>query len=320
MSESSGLGPEMETLRDELRIQLDANNLTMLEAARVIGVGYSTLHAWAKASYKGDNIKIAGEVKKWLAAQSVATDRRALLPSLPSYVATPTSNSFIDVLEHAQATPDLVTISGGAGIGKTSAAHEYARTHTNIWIVTARPSVSSVPAILEHVCMVLGAREFMANRRSATIVRRLIGTQGLLIVDEANHLRTEALDELRSIHDEARIGLALMGNEEIYSRLEGGGRRAEFAQLFSRIGLRMRRARPLAGDVNALADAAGVAGDAERKLLRLIASKPGALRGAAKSLRIAQMLALHDGVPMTTAHLEAAWSRLSDGAPVEEAP
>jgi len=319
MSESSGIGPEMDALRDEMRVALDTYSVTVPDAAKRMGVGYSTLSAWMGGKYSGDNGKIAAEVRKWLAAQAAAADRRAAMPALPTFIVTPTASAFLDGLEHAQAVPDLVTISGGPGVGKTLACQEYARTHQNVWIVTGRPSVSSTHAILETICYALGLREATVSRRNAAVVRRVMGTQGLLIVDEANHLTTPALDELRSIHDEARIGLALVGNEEIYGRLEGGGRRAEFAQLFSRVGMRMRRARPLAADVNALLDAAGVSGDAERRLMRAIAAKPGALRGAAKTLRIAQMLANADGVALNVAHIGTAWARLSDSAPVAEA-
>jgi DNA transposition AAA+ family ATPase len=321
MSESSAADADSDlaTLREEMRSAMKLRRVNMPSAAmQMADVGYSTLQSFMAGKYKGDNYRLADEVRKWIAMSAAAAERHAVIPAR-KFVATPTGKVFLATLQHAQLMPDIVTISGGAGVGKTEAAREHARNHANVWIATARPSVSAPHSMLDMLCRVTGVHEATASRRNTAIVRRVTGTQGLLIVDEANHLTTPALDELRSIHDEAEIGLALMGNEEVYSRLEGGGRRAEFAQLFSRVGMRARRGRPLLGDIDALLDAAGIDGAAERKLLRGIATKPGALRGAMKCLAIAQMLAADDEAPIATSHIALAWARLSDNAPVGEA-
>ena len=57
------------------------------------------------------------------------------------------------------------------------------------------------------------------------------------MIDEAQHLTVRALNHLRCVSDESGIGIALVGNEEIYSKLRGSGK-ADFAQLFSRVGMR----------------------------------------------------------------------------------
>ena len=42
---------------------------------------------------------------------------------------------------------------------------------------------------------------------------------------------------MRCISDESGVGIALVGNDEVYTKMKGSGR-ADFAQLFSRIGMR----------------------------------------------------------------------------------
>ncbi|MFZ5059001.1 AAA family ATPase, partial [Klebsiella pneumoniae] len=69
--------------------------------------------------------------------------------------------------------------------------------------------------------------------------RRLDGTQGLIIIDEADHLGAEALEELRLLQEATRVGLVLMGNHRVYSNMTGGNRTVEFARLFSRIAKRV---------------------------------------------------------------------------------
>ena len=73
----------------------------------------------------------------------------------------------------------------------------------------------SMAGCLERVAMACGLRAVNARpwRLEAEIADRVRGTHGLLIVDEAQHLDTRALEVLRGLHDQAGIGLALMGNE-----------------------------------------------------------------------------------------------------------
>jgi len=69
---------------------------------------------------------------------------------------------------------------------------------------------------------------------------RLRDTHGLLVVNEAQHLTTKALEGLRSLRDATGTGLALVGSDKLYDRLTGGSRSSDFPQLFSRIGKRVR--------------------------------------------------------------------------------
>ena len=250
--------PEHDPLRARLRDVVTTRNIGMPEAARLSGVAYATLNAWLNSKYAGNNGRIAEQVETWLSNLDEQAQTRAAGPVIPGFVATPTAAAFLRVLEHAQYVPDIAVVTGGAGVGKTTGCQEYRRTHVNCWIVTGRPSRASVHSVLEAVCEVLGINEPSVSRRTGAIVKKLTGSGGLLIIDEAQHLTSAALDELRSVHDLAGIGLALVGNEDVYARLDGGGRKAQFAQLFSRVGMRIARARPLAGDVDALLDAVEV--------------------------------------------------------------
>jgi DNA transposition AAA+ family ATPase len=115
--------------------------------------------------------------------------------------------------------------------------------------------------------------------------------------------------------DQAGIGIALLGNETVYARLEGGTRAAQYAQLFSRVGMRLARPRALKGDIEKLLDAWEIGGREERALLLAIAKKPGALRNLTKVVRMAHMLAGAEGAErVAEAHLRMAWERLSSGA------
>lgn len=303
---------------EAIRAAVRETGMVATDAAKQSGVAYSTLSAFMNGKYAGDNDKVARALTTWLESRSAGARTRALMPSKPKFVKTPTADAILAAMEHAQYIQDLVVISGGAGVGKTTACEHYQRNNPNVWLATAEPSLSSTHAMLEYLCEVIGIAEKAPNRRSRSIVLRVKGSGGLLIVDEAQHLKSEALDQLRTLHDKGEIGVALVGNEQVYARLEGGSRRPEFAQLFSRVGMRVSRARPLAKDIEVILDAAGVTGNEERRLLRAVAKKPGALRGLQKCLRVAHMIANGAGAESVDAgHIQAAWSKLADTAPLE---
>ncbi|MFM9673702.1 AAA family ATPase, partial [Streptomyces galilaeus] len=70
----------------------------------------------------------------------------------------------------------------------------------------------------------------------------------LLIIDEAQHLSEKAIEEIRSWNDKVGLGIALFGNVKVLRRIEGGGRDDAFAQLYSRLSMRMIRPLPLQAD------------------------------------------------------------------------
>lgn len=308
---------EIEAARVAVRNAQEAESLNLADVARLSGVAYGTLTTFMTGKYAGRNDRVAEALKLWLTSRSQQRRTRAVLPRAPSFVATTTAASFLAALEYAQAAPDLVLITGGAGVGKTTAAQHYARQSPNVWIVTARPSLSSMQPLMEELLNVLDVVERSASRRTTAALRKLRGSGGLIIVDEAQHLQVPALEELRSLHDQGCVGLALMGNESVSGRLEGQGRSPQYAQLFSRIGTRTRRTHPLTADIDALLDAWSVEGRPLRKMLHAIGRKPGALRSVTKVLRQAHMLAIGEAAEgeapvLTEALIERAWHRISD--------
>lgn len=321
MSDSTGQGggetigaepDEMEALRAEVRRVASHERLAFARVAKEAGAASSTFSAWLAGTYGGDNARVAEQARRWLQARRTGELTRAAIPEAPPFQMTRTAEAFTGAFEQAQYAPDLVLIAGAAGVGKTSAAVAYRGRSPNVWLLTAEPCMGTPRQVLVELADLVGVPEVPSTTRlSRALAHRVRGTGGLVIVDEAQHLQAQALDQLRTLHDLAQVGVALVGNEQVYARIEGGGRRAEFAQLFSRLGLRLRRAEPLRADVDALLDAWGVEGERERRLLRAIARKPGALRGLTKTLRLAHVAAAGDGEALQERHLVAAWNRLS---------
>lgn len=302
---------EQNEIREQVREIMATEGLTQAEIARQADIKYGTFTGWLGGSYQGNNDKIAGEVQIWLISREEKKKTVARLAVAPDFQETETAKRITSILRFAQTAPDLVVVAGGAGIGKTTTLHHYAAHNPNVWIATMDPSTASIHSMSVELAEVLSVSEKSPARIPRALSKRVEGTGGLLIIDEAQHLDSKSMDQLRSIHDRARIGVALVGNETIYSRLEGEGRKPQFAQLFSRIGMRMTQARPIGSDICSLINAWGVVDKEEIKFLKAIARKPGALRGMSKTLSLATTLANGEGVERTLVHLRAAWEMLS---------
>ncbi len=239
------------------------------------------------------------------------------LPPEPAWVATPTAKRIEAGLVYAQVAGDIAVIYGGAGLGKTSTARWYASNWPNAWVATMTPSTQAMAPCLERVLQACGVRAAYARAAALeTALRtRVNGARGLLIIDEAQHLSLRALEALRGLHDVTGAGLALLGNELVYTRLTGGRRSAEFAQLFSRVGKRVRLTQVDDGDVDALLEAWGEKlarpGDL-RKAALAIARKPGGLRILTKTLRLAALIAGDEAVERR--HVARAWNELGGDA------
>lgn len=300
----------------ELRAKVEAikeqRSCSMAELARESGVPYGTFSQWVVGKYAGRVAAVDAKVERWLRNLEGARRAASVLPEAPGFVETPSSQAFFAAFEHAQYSPDLVVVTGAAGVGKTTAIMQYRAQWPNVWVLTGEPCISTPRMALDEVAELLSLSPGRSTHRiSRSIVQRVRGTSGLIIVDEAQHLSTSTLEQLRTLHDLAGIGVVLAGNEKVHSRIEGGARTPEFAQLFSRIGMRVPRPKAAKGDIEALLDAWSVEGAAERRMLATIARKPGALRSMTKVLRIALMQAHAAEEKLSVRFIEAGWEHLS---------
>ena len=297
--------------REQARLAL-ATGLSQTQAAREIGISSAALSQWLAAKYQGDSGAVEAKVARWLRARTERQELTQHLPTPPEWVSMPTGRRIQAGLSYAHMAGDICVVYGGAGLGKTKTARRYAETRPNAWLATMSPATSALGPCLERLAGACGVRPVgRAARLESDLRERLSGSRGLLIVDEAQHLSPRALEGLRALHDATDVGLAMLGNEMIYARLTGGRRAAEFAQLYSRIGKRVRLTRPGQGDVSALLGAwPAFRGEETRAAALDIARRPGGLRGLTKTLRLASLFASGKSAAPSTQHIWAAWKDL----------
>lgn len=294
-----------------------STGMSWKDIARRIGIPNGTITQFgSERGYAGNEMPIAEAVMRYrqlLAAQaSISVDA----PEIPGYFETETSQQLTELLRWAQ-RGRLVVAAMGAGLSKTITAEQFRACYSNVFIATFSPSSAGINGMLIEVLEALGEPD--ASGTPQKLMRRIrnrvkVMGKPLLIADEAQHLAEKSIDELRGLHDSTGCGIALLGNIGVMRRLEGGTRSAAFAQLYSRLSLKMVRPTALQADADALAAAWGVGGAQEIAHIRKVCALPGALRGATRMLELATMIAASQHVPLAVDHLQDAWAQLSTRA------
>lgn len=290
------------------------SNLSWAELAKRTGIPQGTLSQFgSERGYGGDEQTIADKVFRYrqMIAQQASIEVEA--PQAPGYFETETSRSLCQLLTWAQ-RGKIVVAALGAGLGKSTTADHFSACFANVFKATMRPSTAGVNNMQIELLRIMGEKNAVGTpqKLSQRIVEMVENREHpVIIIDEAQHLSEKALEEIRSWHDSVKVGIALLGNIGVMQRLEGGARSSAFAQLFSRISLRMIRQLPLIGDIDALADAWRIHDEPTTAYLRKVCMTPGGLRNGTHALELASMIAASQQKPLAIDHLQDAWAQLS---------
>lgn len=277
--------------------------------ANVTGIANSTLSLFCGEKYAGNKENIARALFRYRQMIETQSAGAAGVPTEPGYFETPTSLRLRALLVIAQM--GRITLGAtGPGTGKTMTVRHYQSSVSNCWVATMKPTTKSVNAMIGEVMRAIGghAKSGWTRQLSHQVQDMTAGKRGLIVIDEANNLELEAIEELRSWHDATGVGLCLLGNEELMMRIEGGPRRDAYARLNSRIAQRHIQTLPMEGDVDAFCDAWGIEDAASRRMLGQIAMTPGAggLREMKQLVEAGSMLAEYAGRGLTHQDLKDA--------------
>lgn len=303
---------------DALRAQCEAlvsDTFTKKKMAQESGIAYGTLTNWLNGTYEGRNEVIAEKIKAWLDSRQQRAQVTSLNVISPPFQMTPTAEELWTTCMYAQALRDFGVVVGPAGVGKTTLLKQYKATNPNVWLVTIEPLIKTASAMMQEICTVMGVVEKSATRLPRAIRRFTEDKQGLLIIDEAQHLDVSSLEQLRALNaDGEGVAVVICGNVGIIGKLEGLSRSND--QLYSRVGGRKVLRGSLTGDMDRMIAAWGVTDPDEVKFLTKVASKPGHLRNLDKCMKRANVLAAGEGVARGLPHLRAAWANLAPGGSV----
>lgn len=277
-----------------------------------------TLSLFATGKYEGNNQEIANQIfrhRQYLDSQAqISVDA----PEIPGFVETPTAKRLLTLMQWAH-RGRITFAATGPGTGKTMAMKHYLDAVANAWMCTMSPSSAGVNNMQIEVLAALGEPDACGTpqKLSRRIRDRIRGTSGLLMFDEAQHLSEKSVEEIRSWYDATGVGIVLFGNQDVATRFDGGNRKAAYAQLFSRVGMRHVQNVPLPADARIIADAWNIHDDQMIHYILQQALKPGGLRGITMMLELATMIASSESRQAELRDLQDAWLQLTS-RPVSE--
>lgn len=276
--------------------------------AQKSGIKEGTISAFGIGKYQGDNLKVAADVRRFLDGRTNLALRQPDVLADPGYLPLPTSIEILGVLEWAQ-MGEVVAVACAPGTSKTRTLQRYRETHSNVWVATASPSSAGVQAMQTTVLEAMGQEaKGSPQQLSRQIMKTCDNSEGLIAIDEAQELTEKAIDEIRSWHDKTGVGIALVGDQRVIGRL-GGHRRTELARLQSRISMRHIQAHPTQADAEMLIEGWGITEPAQMKFLKGLAAKPGGLRGIAKTIKLAALMARGERRELALSDLQLAWAQ-----------
>lgn len=217
------------------------HGMSQARLAQVSGINKAIISQWLRGQYTGDIAATEQALEEYLRTaveHEQAQDKAITYGSTQDYIPTSISEDIYNLIRYCQLAKGFAIAHGDAGIGKTKAARQYLKDNpTQSYYITLTPSMGTGTNILR-----LMARELKIPYNSnkvqlnADLHTKLDGSNKVIIIDEAQHLKYAAIEEIRDFCDPDRdgIGIVLIGNSEIYDRLKGR-QEALFAQQFSRI-------------------------------------------------------------------------------------
>ena len=280
---------EPATIKSALAIK-KRRGLSLSEVSAQTGIAQSTLSQVLGNKYSGDTQKFVVKLSDWVKSSERQLEIRAKIGGKLDFVETSVSRQIMSIVELCRTEADIAAVIGAPGLGKTETAQHIAERNFRAIYMVATPSKGTPAAILRELAH---KAPFPIAKQTSQIRDQLVDflkTEiSLIIIDEAQHLSFQQLEEIRLLHDESQCGVVLMGNKNILSTL-GESRAATYAQLTSRVGVRFQLpAKPDPADVGLLLDALGVDDRECREHLQEVAQGHGALRRMVKTLKMARM-------------------------------
>ena len=216
-------------MHNELKSFLAKNNLSQANLARSIGVTSSAISQWINKLYKGDSLKLEKKIKDFIANYNVKD-----IDVVKEIVyKTKDMLSALFVMEEAVIGQEFALIYGKAGCGKTTAIREFISTKPNSILIETIPGMT-LRSMLKFICEKIGiSASTNASEMTINISNEFKKRDSFLIIDEAENLKTNALEAIRRIQDFSKVPVILVGTYNLLTNLQG--KNGELSQLRTRI-------------------------------------------------------------------------------------
>jgi len=220
------------SLRKQLEDLMEEKGLSLTAISRALGYSTGAMSSWAAGTYTGNVAKIDDAVKGLLERER---EKKQTPKKAYAFVMTSIAKKVFEVARICHLDNELGICYGDAGLGKTDAAKEYAKRNSDTILVEADLGFTA-KVLFSYLHKNAGLSGLGSiNDMKEEIIAKLKGSGRLIIIDEAEHLPYRALELLRRVYDKAGVGIMLVGMPRLRENLKG--RKGEYTQLYSRVGV-----------------------------------------------------------------------------------
>ena len=206
--------------------------------ARGIGVSAAAIHGVLREHrgekrYGGDTEGLFKKIEDWLVLQHLRENEPKPVP----FVETSSSRAIWKALEYAWIQRKMISITGYAGRGKTRAIDEWSLNHQKAISIDMYASCNNTLffGIIARILKIEAG--ISAGKIIEQVVRKLYGSDSFLIIDNAHNLQFNTFDNLRYIHEQSKIGIAMCGTPYLLERMTGSNL-LQWEQIYSRLAVR----------------------------------------------------------------------------------
>lgn len=232
---------DIDDVRRRLSEFMQASKTSAGTIARAIGWSPASVSQWMGNTYKGDNNGLAYSVAAYLERMEESERLQSALEgygtggTFGGFVETSVARRLMEVATRCHLTGTIGLLVGTSGAGKTTAAREYCRRHPDVIYIDCHHQMSMRDLLLDlHTRLDLkgaGNIHFLLE----SICAKLDGTKRLIIVDEAEHLHPNTLDQLRKVNDRTGCGVLYVALEQFYYHLQRLGRSPSHEYIVNRV-------------------------------------------------------------------------------------
>lgn len=301
------------SIRQQLADYLEASHHSQRKAAKQLGVSTTTLSFFLSGTYTGNNTEVATKAQQLL-QMGAARKKIVQLPNICLTLGN--TAAILRTVKIAHMHRNIALIFGPAGCSKSTTLKYCKETTNGIIYVEADATTSTPRSVLQ---LILDAMGESTKGTTATMMQRilklLVDTDRLIIIDEAQHLTEKSFDTVRAINDKAHIGIVYAGNPSILQRMYGR-QQEEFDQVYSRVVYKCKLTNDYTlEDIAAIYADKGFDKDCLKHLLG-IARRKGGLRIMTYQCQIAQNIAISLDEAFTVQHLENAAALMGIGGQI----
>jgi DNA transposition AAA+ family ATPase len=178
--------------------------------ANALGLSPSVINQIAAGKYAGRTAQIEQRIAKYIASYGHTQKPALWIETAQTKMARIAAQGAIDGNE-------MAALYGEAGTGKTYFIRHLQTDYPNmIYLEIVRGETSR--DVLREICAELKIQPRRSNYQTFTEICASIGDR-IIVIDQAEFLRNETMEYIRSINDRAKVPIILLGVDELVSIL-----------------------------------------------------------------------------------------------------